>query len=384
MVLNEQQEQAVAMALSGQFCLVTGGAGTGKTSTISAIATALAEFGEVELCAFAGKAAARLREATGRSAGTIHRLLGYCGTGFRRESLAGLTVIVDEASMVSSTLMAEIVRRRPQRLILVGDEAQLPPVGEGQPFHDLLSRLPARTVRLTHCYRSSEAVHEAAQKIRAGHLPPKHQESPKESWKFVEVPNADQVQATILHWVECGQLDFDTDIILAPRNGEGDQTATVKSLNTAIKALLNPSSGKLASGDRVICTKNMSDLDIWNGTTGRVMSVDEDGSVLVGLDVPANGEDVVQLDKKQARELELGYALTIHKSQGSQYRRVVLVCLARDSFALLDRSLLYTGITRTQEGCAVIGQWQAFAQGIQRVNHKVTVLQHLESHEVAV
>ena len=171
--LDDNQLAAVDMACSRRrLSVITGGAGTGKTTLIRAIADRLqAEGDDVRLCAFAGKAAARLREATGHYASTIHKLLMYQGDRFALRDLRGVTVIIDEASMVRSDLLAEIVRRQPRRLVLVGDQAQLPPVGPGQPFHDILAVMPCLTHNLTTCYRATEAVYRAASMIRIGQLP---------------------------------------------------------------------------------------------------------------------------------------------------------------------------------------------------------------------
>ena len=176
--LDENQMAAVRFALDHRFSIINGSAGTGKTSLIHALCDSLHNRATVRLCAFAGKAAARLREATMHDASTIHRMLGWMGEGqgFACKTLRGSTVILDEASMVSSDLLAEIVKRNPDRLILVGDEAQLPPIGSGQPFHDLVRLLPDCVRTLSTCYRSREAVLASALAIRAGNVSPLRQQ----------------------------------------------------------------------------------------------------------------------------------------------------------------------------------------------------------------
>lgn len=386
--LDESQLSAVNHAVNGcKFAIITGGAGTGKTTIIKQIAEQLKSS---ELAAFAGKAAARLREATGFPASTIHRLLMYQGDRFARETLSGSTVIIDEASMVSADLMAEIIRREPRKIILVGDPAQLPPVGKGQPFHDIINLYPDTVRTLTTCYRNTEAIYQAAMKIRNGEMPTSHAESDNEQWDIINTGNPEDTQRALLGWVRDGSIDFEQDIILCPRNGENDDDAcTVRGLNKQIREIVNPSDedSRIRIGDRVINTKNFADKDVWNGTTGTVHAIDDDNNIWVHLDVDAidhyddSGEpiyvDKVLFDIDMRPHLQLAYALTVHKSQGSQYRNVVFVALDRDSWSLLDRSLIYTAVTRAKQHCIVIGQVNALRNGIKTVKTKTTVLQEL-------
>lgn len=385
MILDNTQLAAIAFAATRPFTVIVGGAGYGKTTIIEHIAKASTN---VFLCAFAGKASARLTEATGIEASTIHRLLQYNGISFRLETLAGRTVIVDESSMISSDLLAEIIVRNPKRLILVGDEAQLPPVGKGQPFHDIIKHRPDCVIRLEKCYRNKEAVFKAALQIRAGEMPLERDKSKGETWTRKHTGNAEQTQKFILNMIRSGNIDFNSDVILTPRNGDTiNDAATVSGLNHVIKELVNPSSEPFAINDRVINTKNFADENVWNGTTGSIHAIDHSGDIWVKLDTPIEDEsrsaaggkyykDKVKFDKTMRKHLQLAYALTVHKSQGSQYRRVVFVCLDRD-FMLLSRSLIYTAVTRTQEGCAVLGQRGAFHRGIEKVQSKSTVIQEL-------
>lgn len=380
--LHPTQQEAVKFSISRSFSIITGGAGTGKTTIINSIAKSLEANGEsVSLCAFAGKAAARLKEVTGYEASTIHRLLGFNGTGFQKTPFNDRAIVVDESSMVDSILVAEIIKRRPKRLILVGDEAQLSPVGRGQPFHDLIKLKSNSVFNLTICFRQSEAVYQAATAIRAGLRPQMQETSSSESWEIRATGEAARTHAAILDLVRFGYLDFQKDIVLCPRNGESPETlCSVKGLNKDIVDIVNPrtSNERFVVGDRVINTKNVADKEVWNGTTGTVHAIDNDGQVWIELDTPtADGETRILFTKKMTRDLQLAYALTVHKSQGSQYRRVVLVSLNQDAYMLLNRALIYTGITRTKSECLVVGQPQSFFNGIQKVNHKKTVLQEL-------
>ena len=385
MDFDEKQREAIDRATSNPFCIINGGAGCGKTTIIKAVAEKLSGSGKnVLLCAFAGKAAARLAEATGRDASTIHRMLGYMGDlGFTVRSLRGSSVILDEASMVSSDLMAEIVKRKPDAFILVGDEAQLVPVGAGQPFHDLIKRLPEKVVTLNTCYRNREAVYKAALEIRSGKVPASFDDvTENEKWFVDPSGSAEITHERILSDVRSGMIDFSSDIIICPRNGEDpEQPCCVESLNRDIKGIVNPSQGKISSGDRVVNTKNMSDLDIWNGTTATVKTFDTGGGCWLTLDFPIKRFGVedfnVLVPRESVKHLELAYAMTVHKSQGSQYRKVFFITLMMDTRMLLNRSMLYTGVTRAKKECRVLGEPEALRVAVKTGTHRRTVLQEL-------
>lgn len=381
MNLDPTQQRAVELSLASRFHMVNGGAGVGKTTIIREIADQLTALRRpVALCAFAGKAAARLREATGHDATTIHRLLEYNGVAYRLASLEDVDVIVDEASMIDIHLMAEIIKRKPNRLILVGDQAQLPPVGKGQPFHDMINVFPHKVTTLTNCYRNSEAVFHVALQIRAGQFPPDALTSDNETWKLIQTGSPEKTHESILKAVRSGHIDFEKDIILVARNG--DMPCCVGSLNRDIVDIVNPrkSDEQFRVGDRVINIKNFADADVWNGTTGTIASIDSAGCPWVDLDDPiGNGDTRVLWTKEMKKSLQLAYALTVHKSQGSQYRRVLIACVARDAQVMLDRSLIYTAVTRTKNACAVMGDKRAFYQSIQTERNKTTVMQMLAS-----
>jgi exodeoxyribonuclease V alpha subunit len=294
--------------------------------------------------------------------------------------------------MVSSDLLAEVIVRKPDRLILIGDQAQLPPVGCGQPFHDIVHCLPSAVRTLTTCYRNSEAIFKASGLIRAGKMPAFREQTENEFWEISQTGGPEPTHEAILDIVRSGQVDFAQDIILCCRNGEtAEQPCSVESMNLGIKAIVNPSKlGKrIEDGDRVICTKNCPDLDVWNGTTGSVKTFDADGSMWVHLDFPAvdvaktltSSEtiyvDDVLIPRKQVIEWQLAYALTTHKSQGSQYRKVFFVCLLRDVAALLDRPMLYTAITRARKECHVMGESRAVWAAISKQEDKLTIIQEL-------
>ena len=351
------QVEAVENAMSHMgLTIINGGAGTGKTTIIRTLARTLESIGcSVELCAFAGKAAARLREATGHSASTIHSMLGWMGESFRQGNLHGVTVIVDEASMVPSSLLYEITKRDPERLILVGDQAQLQPVGVGSPFHDAIDAMKSVVTTLDTFHRNKEAVFSSANMIRNG-IVPQSEETGAEKFEVRRFRGPDQIHEWIEARVRSGEVDFDQDIILSPRNGEGEEPApcTVKSINSTVQDIVNPHERGVAFkvGDRVMCTKNFPVLDIWNGTCGTITRIDIDG---VPYMLPDDSDSEVKLSSKETRgAIVQAYCLTVHKSQGSQYRDVYVCVLRRDAAVLLDNSMLYTAVTRARRACHIL------------------------------
>lgn len=376
MQYDTYQIEAITAAAQGRDLIITGGAGTGKTSIIKAIAEN--RNGSVMLTAPTGKAAARLREATGFDASTVHRALGYDGEEFRAAAACKFNVpmIVDEASMLDSCLLAHVVAQNPPQLILVGDDAQLPPVGAGQPFHDLLRLRRDRVKRLEICHRNKEAVHAAALAIREGQRPVA-QKTESESFALMQTGDGERTQDFIVNWFRTGQLDPALDVVLACRYGEEDGAGDIRGLNAAIMQQVNPHElgERWRRNDRVMCGKNFSAVDVWNGDMGTVKDVDTDGRAWVELDRVRDAGPLL-LDRDLAKEFTHAWALSVHKAQGSQWRRVVFVCL-RKHVHMLNRALVYTAVTRAKAGCVVCGELDAFYSGINRVAGKQTVLQEL-------
>ena len=393
MKFDSSQTAAITRATTTPFSLITGGAGTGKTCLIREITRILESRGErVALAAFAGKAAARIREACEHPASTIHRLLAYNGKAFLNPTLEGVSLCVDESSMVDSQLMAEIMRRNPRRLVLVGDQAQLPPVGRGQPFHDLLKTVPHLVSNLTHCYRNREAIFHNAAIIREGGRPAMCETTDGERWEMRNTGSQRHTQDLILSWVESDAWDFDKDAIICARNGERDEDyATVRGLNVAIAEAVSPrrAGHKFNVGDRVVNTKNIYELDFYNGNSGRIHAIDQDDGIWITTDFPvidrAKTQDEakpeytshVLFGKEIRKHLELAFAITCHRAQGSQYRNVLVVAFNRDVHCLLNRSWIYTAATRARESCCVVGEIGAVYQGIDAVGEKRTVIQQL-------
>lgn len=383
MNLDATQKSAVerATCTNDRLTVITGPAGTGKTTIIKAIADQLR--GRCLLTAPTGKAAARMKEATGYDAATIHRELLYDGTMIRRKAKFGVPVIVDEASMVDSWLMAQLIAFQPPKLILVGDADQLAPVGKGQPFHDLIRLRPECVANLTTCYRSSEAVHMACMAVREGTMPPASLKTERETWRMIETGDAAQSNTALMRWVQ-SLYDPMKDVILSCRYGSGDPAQPdggIDSINKMVRAIVHPGLNGEAfhHGDRVICCKNFGEHDLWNGDMGTVQERTPKDGLIITLD---RGGDTREVEKKHLGEIKLAYALSVHKAQGSQFRRVFFLTLRRQSM-MLSRSLIYTAITRAREGVCVFGELGAFEAGLRVRGHKTTVLQALAGQGVA-
>jgi len=370
--LSEQQAQAVRLALTQKVMVLTGGPGVGKTTVTRAIVELFEQCNcKVSLASPTGRAAKRLSEVTGRPAKTIHRLLEIDPVAwqFRRNEqrpLEAECVIVDEASMLDIELTHALVRAAPDkgRLIFVGDVDQLPSVGPGLVLRDLIESKAVPVARLTEIFRQDREsqIVMNAYRVNAGQLPEFHV-PPRANDDCVFVSDEDQ-QAIVRRIVrvvgrELPREGFQPqDIqVLTPMNKRA--LGTVE-LNGILQAALNPPRAGarevkrgekvIREGDRVVQTVNNYSKEVFNGDVGTVLSVE-----------PAAGKVTVQFFDTRASyefdeldELELAYALTVHKAQGSEYPAVVLVHHT-SQYVMLQRNLLYTGLTRAQRKCVIVG-----------------------------
>ena len=383
MKLNKKQIEAIENSDS-PFSVITGGAGTGKTTIIKEIVRNVRNISDSipALVCPTGKAAARLREASGITTSTIHSLMKYnFNTGtFMINDLSPYTLIIDESSMMDSWLFSSIINRKPHRICLVGDFAQLPPVGVGSPFHDIVEYYPEFVTTLDICYRNTEAIFKAATAIRDFSIPLSYDKTINEEWVMANTGNAEQTEEKLLEIVKKGIIDFEQDIILVTRNGSEDTPCTRASLNKKIADILLPrdEKTKFVVGDRGICEKNFSGCDMWNGTTFTVTGLDKSGALYIRGDIPfcINGQemDEQKLPKEVEKECKLAYALTVHKSQGSQYRNVIFCCMAADSYMMLYNSLIYTAVTRAKKICYVMGDSASFFNGVLKKREKRTII----------
>lgn len=383
MKLNEQQLKAVEMATEMPNCIIAGGAGTGKTTIIKQILAELPR-GFAYLAAPTGKAAARMKECTGYFAETIHRLIGITedGSQFGGTDLSGKAVIVDEASMIDSYLMAKLIEAKPSRLILIGDEAQLPPVGAGSPFHDLLQVIPDSSIRLTQCYRNTASVHHAARMIRDGEFPC-DDEAEGEKYTFAEL-SPELAQQQIVDMYANGDLRPGSDVVLAAIYGEPSRPGGILALNAAIMNVVNPHAPgqKWKEGDRVINCKNFGKVDWWNGDMGTIVDVDCQGkSVEVAPDRNRDEGNIYITETEMLNELKHAWALSVHKSQGSQWQKVVFLAPREHSY-MLSRPLIYTAVTRAQKECLVMGSRYTFSKSLEKMAVKNTSLKLIAEREI--
>jgi exodeoxyribonuclease V alpha subunit len=354
-VLSASQRAAVDMALTHRILLITGGPGCGKTTTTRVILEALAAFGaRIALAAPTGRAAKRLSEVTGLPSSTIHRLVGR-DAGAPREIPANV-VLVDEASMIDTEIMVRLMGalQPGTALLLVGDADQLPSVGPGRIFGDLIdsARFPVATLTEVHRQAAGSPIVSAAHAVRMGRVP-----RLPSSGDCVGIPvgSREEIGGVIedlmrnvlpTHY----GLDVMRDVqVLTPmRKGPAGTFA----LNERLQRVLNPRAGKgvqwggktWAVGDRVLQTTNDYNRDIYNGDQGIISRIDIDAGVLeVNFD-----ERIVTFEKQETEALLLGYAVTVHKSQGSEFRAVI-IAVAREHYMLLSKRLLYTALTRGKQ-----------------------------------
>ncbi len=380
--LSPSQMEALRTVLGVRLVVVTGGPGVGKTTLLDSLLKILAaKKVRFLLCAPTGRAAKRMGESTGCAAQTIHRLLEVLPSGgFKRGKKHPLDtdlVVVDEFSMVDVPLMAALCRALPPHgsLVLVGDPDQLPSVGPGAILSDLLASGAVPSVRLTEIFRQAEAsrIVRAAHDVRHGRVPEEagekntdfaflHREEPEEIAKLVLRLVKEEIPRRV-------GLDPLRDIqVLVPMHRG---SLGIRELNASLQAALNPPRAdraeverfgtKFRVGDKVLQTRNNYDKDVFNGDIGRIMAIDvEERQVGIEFDGRRAVYEFNELD-----EVEPAYAISIHKSQGSEFPAVVIP-LAMQHFLLLQRNLLYTAITRGKRLVVVAGQRKALATAVRQ------------------
>lgn len=378
--LSESQFQAVRRAASSKVFILTGGPGVGKTTTANAIIRLFKAMGKsVLLAAPTGRAAQRLSEVSTEPAKTIHRLLEWqpADAAFSRNELNPLksdVVICDEASMLDVRLAAHLVNAVSQhaQLVLIGDVDQLPSVGPGNVLRDLINSRRIPCARLHEIFRQASAsnIVKYAHEINQGITPTFPKDSPTDC-QFIDVDSSDEIRGVIHRLVtEVLPVKYNFDAardvqILSPMN-RGD-LGTIN-INAELQKILNPdprehiresnqkaTDGELRDGDKVIQTANNYDLQVFNGDIGFVLATNVDG----GKTKVIFGDDrVVTYDREQADDLKLAYGITIHKSQGSEFP-VVILPMSMQHYVMLQRNLVYTGLTRARKLAIFIGSRKA-------------------------
>ena len=375
--LAGRQKEAVKRAAKDKVLVITGGPGTGKTTIIRAVLAVYQRFtGRIFLAAPTGRAAKRMSEATGYEARTIHRLLEMDPAmgRFKRDEQNPLQadfLILDEASMIDITLMHHLLKALPPEttLILVGDVDQLPSVGPGNVLKDIIDSKAAPVVKLTEIFRQAResAIIVNAHRINQGLMPrPNPPEDRLEDFYFIERPKPEDALETVLELVTSRipkRFGFDParDIqVLTPMHRG---TAGAENLNAELKKRLNPGAKgitrgarHLAVGDKVMQIRNNYDKEVFNGDIGMVSEIDlERQSVKISFDDLLVPYDFFELD-----EIVPAYAVTVHKSQGSEYPAVVMPVLGQH-YILLQRNLIYTAVTRGRNLVVLVGAHKALA-----------------------
>jgi exodeoxyribonuclease V alpha subunit len=378
--LAAKQVDAVKCALTDKVVVITGGPGTGKTTIINAILKIFARAGvKFLLTAPTGRAAKRMSEATGHEAKTIHRLLEYSFQkgGFQKDDKTPLKcdlLVVDEASMIDTILMHHLLKavRPGATLILVGDVNQLPSVGAGAVLQDIIASRAVPVMELNEIFRQAREslIIVNAHKINQGLMPTLKASGHKlADFYFIEQEDPEKVLGIILDLVKDripSRFGFDPidDIqVLTPMHkgvvGAGN-------LNQELQQALTPGPDSLTRGgrnfrlhDKVMQIRNNYEKEVFNGDLGRILRIDPESQEMVidfdGRKVPY---DYADLD-----EVVLAYAISIHKSQGSEYPAVVIPILTQH-YVLLQRNLIYTGVTRGRKLVVLVGTRKALAMGI--------------------
>jgi exodeoxyribonuclease V alpha subunit len=377
--LTPQQQGAVQAALTSKVSVLTGGPGTGKTTTLQMVIHALeAKDRTVRLASPTGRAAKRLSEATDRDASTIHRMLGYSAGGeFEHDEddpLDADMVIVDEASMIDLMLFFHLLKaiRTTSHLLLVGDVDQLPSVGAGNVLRDVIDSGAAHVTRLDTIFRQREdsVIIVNAHRINHGQMPELNNRST--DFFFFRAEDANEAGALVVDIVanrlptKFGVNPLEDVQVIAPmyRGPVG-----VDALNTALQVALNPP-GRMAErkiggrlfrvGDKVMQVKNNYDKDVFNGDIGRIRAMDfEERTLEVLLE-----ERIIEYDFDEVDQLTHAFAISTHRSQGGEYPFVVLA-LHTAHYMMLQRNLLYTAITRARRTVVLVGMQSAVRIAVQ-------------------
>ena len=385
--LAESQRRAVTLALTSKVLVITGGPGVGKTTIINTILRILGAKGvRILLCAPTGRAAKRMSETTGLEARTIHRLLEFDpkGSGFKRgleHPLECDLMVIDETSMVDVPLAHSLLKAVPPdaALLVVGDVDQLPSVGPGQVLSDMIASNALATVRLTEIFRqaASSRIIVGAHRINSGQMPDLTRPEGESDFFFVAAADPETAVSRIVDLVRTRipqrfGLDPIRDIqVLCPMNRGG---VGARSLNVELQAALNPAGDlkverfgwTFAAGDKVMQIENDYEKEVYNGDVGFISGVDPDQGVLIAS---FDGRDVVyafgELDT-----LVPAYAATIHKSQGSEYPAVVIPVMTQH-YTMLQRNLLYTGVTRGKQLVVLVGQPKAIAIAVKNASGRM-------------
>ena len=398
--LSASQQTAVSMAVNSKVVCITGGPGVGKTTVLNSIIRIIqSKDAKISLCAPTGRAAKKLAESTGMPAKTIHRTLEFNpqAGGFNHNDEHPLQtdlLVIDEASMVDITLMNSLLKALPDRagVLIVGDIDQLPSVGAGKVLADIIASKKVPTVRLTEIFRqaASSQIIVNAHRINQGKIPFKAPPGTQTDFYVIHADTPERIYDKITTLVteripEVFQVDPINDIqILTPMNRGA---LGVKSLNMALQKLLNPKpmasitkfGWEFGIGDKVVQTINNYDKEVFNGDLGIIAKVDH---VELEVTIIFEGKSIIY-DFNELDEIDLAYATSIHKSQGSEYP-VIIIPLVMQHYMLLQRNLLYTGVTRGKQLVILVGESKAIAMAVNNMtqNNRLTRLaERIQTYE---
>jgi exodeoxyribonuclease V alpha subunit len=385
---SPEQEEAIKMAFTEPIVIITGGPGTGKTTIVHAILkmylklnkdnSTLAE--AIALLAPTGRAAKRLKESTNMPASTIHKFLGYQGENYFQYSKTNRTnarlIIVDEASMMDLPLASRLITsmHNSARLIIVGDVDQLPSVGPGQVLKDLIDSKEIKTIRLNKIHRQAadSSIIKLAHNINEGILPENLLDKLSDR-NFIATSNEalpSMIVDLYVKAIEKGKSIKDTQVLIPMYKGE----TGINEINNRIQEAINPSNGGtelkhlnrvFRLRDKVIQLVNRAEKGVMNGDIGYVSGFTKKNDKISGVEVSFDLH-VVSYELEELDDLTLAYAISIHKSQGSEFELVIMP-FTTQYYVMLKRKLIYTGITRAKKTLLLIGDPQAMHLGIRKI-----------------
>lgn len=376
---DDVQAEAIHRAANSKVMVLTGGPGTGKTTTTQGIIQAFLDKGlSILLAAPTGRAAKRMSEATGREAKTIHRLLEFKPPeGYKRNEenpLEGDVLLVDECSMIDIMLMNSLLKAVPanMRLVLIGDVDQLPSVGAGNVLRDIIDSEAVPVVRLTKIFRQAQQsrIITNAHKVNEGKFPD-ISNGKNSDFFFLNREEPEVIAKEIVELVKNKLPNYykvkPSEIQVLTPMQKGIIGAI--NLNQELQKAINPSMEGIRRGgyifkqyDKVMQIRNNYDKEVFNGDIGRILEIDTEDNTLTVL---FDGRKVLY-EASELDELVQAYACTIHKSQGSEYP-IVVMPVSMTHFMMMQRNLIYTGITRSKKVCVVVGTMKALGYAVRNI-----------------